>query len=430
MALERDRLAAQEVVTFQDVAVDFTQEEWRLLSPPQMELYKEVILENARNLLSVGLPAPPEEVISYLEQRKAQWMLEQEGLRNCCPEGEIRPEMKSNPTEEVVMFQDVAVDFTREEWRLLSPPQKELYKEVMLENARNLLSVGLPAPPQEVISYLEQREVQCMLKPEGLQSCCPEGEISPEIKSNPTEVSYPVEEMDLKRFMCSSPDNFPSREFCVAHQNSSHIEHQRIHPEEKSSENNQCRNTFIHRSSLVGYDKIHTSKERYELKQYGKIFNPSSHLAVHQRMQTGEKPHECKQCGKAFSQRSSLVVHLRIHTGEKPFECKQCGKAFVHISSLAVHQKMHTGEKPYECKQCGKAFSQSSNLGVHLRIHTGEKPFEYKQCGKIFSRSSSLLVQQRIHTGEKLYECKQYGKTFNQKSNIATHQKTHTGVTL
>uniref|UniRef100_A0A5F8HEA9 KRAB domain-containing protein n=1 Tax=Monodelphis domestica TaxID=13616 RepID=A0A5F8HEA9_MONDO len=93
-ARKMDRLPGQEEVAFKDVAVDFTREEWRLLSPPQKELYKEVMLENIRNLLSVGLPAPPEDMISYLEQREAPWMLEQEGLRSYSPGEEIRPEMK------------------------------------------------------------------------------------------------------------------------------------------------------------------------------------------------------------------------------------------------------------------------------------------------------------------------------------------------
>ncbi|XP_020940002.1 zinc finger protein 354A isoform X2 [Sus scrofa] len=78
MATEQREARSQVSVTFEDVAVLFSRDEWRRLGPSQKNLYQDVMLENYSNLVSLGLPFSKPKVISLLQQGEDPWKVEKE----------------------------------------------------------------------------------------------------------------------------------------------------------------------------------------------------------------------------------------------------------------------------------------------------------------------------------------------------------------
>nr|XP_045016022.1 zinc finger protein 786 [Jaculus jaculus] len=440
-ALQRAMVeSARSPLTFEDVAVHFSEQEWQNLEEWQKELYKHVMRTNYEMLLSLdgGLPKP--ELISWIEKGTESFCswAEAQKLENVIhPSVDVHfdpvigKQLFGGEKEAISFGPDQCMDLMnaqRHNPEALTAMVNSSSQSAQREGISTYKALGFP-------SFLEvpvQQHTHHSLPVHGENSW--KNHFVKHQKGHSKDPSHKVWKKINKRASAQqqwdtagAQRHFPCPECGESFRLKSTLRaHQQRHGRERPFTCSECGRAFVHQCSLRDHLRVHSGERPFQCPDCLRSFRLKGLLKAHQFTHSKEMPFSCGECGKGFTKQCSLTGHLRVHSGERPFQCPECDRSFRLKGQLLSHQRLHTGERPFQCPECGKSYRVKSDMKTHQLMHSGQMPFSC-ECGKGFAKQSKLVEHIRIHTGEKPFQCPKCDKSFRLKVQLLSHQGLHTG---
>ncbi|XP_034360932.2 zinc finger protein OBI1-like isoform X1 [Arvicanthis niloticus] len=478
------------LVSFEDVSVDFTWDEWQDLDDTQRKLYRDVMLETYSSLLSLNQCDPKPELILKLEKEAGPWKEDAAAdqslpdMQNVDDRNEVSQGRQKIHRCNLVIAKSSASTERATTGKALSSSHCILDLAVKKGTASGTSpgalnmgdSVLLPREPREMQAR-EELELPDVTK------------VSPR-RPEPFSL-YPRTECEEQRFQYWGPiDAFHMKPVWL----------QRTFPMRDPSSKLRDYRKELEKLALPAKGEARAQVQTSECKVCGKLFYKNSHLTQHLKMHKEKRCYKGSNCEPVLNIQPKLPKHQSLGVGGEPYTCID-GEKYIHPESEksvqkiigdgrivygktmcsklsgSIQQNPHKVEKSHEysisgktisksdlhqletplryesvceCSACGKAFSHTAHAYSHPGAHSTEKPYECEDCqqsklvvsqpahtqekryvcnvcGKAFYKRAHLHAHQRTHTGEKPYECKECGKSFRLKSFLVVHQRIHTG---
>uniref|UniRef100_A0A8D2B8Z6 Zinc finger protein 658 n=1 Tax=Sciurus vulgaris TaxID=55149 RepID=A0A8D2B8Z6_SCIVU len=447
---------SQAPVSFEDVTVELSQEEWRHMGPAQRTLYREVMLENYSHLVSVGYCINKPKVIFKLEQGEEPWSLEDRFLSQKYPGYyKVKVHIKGNqdkrgtPLWEVIFVDDET---------LSKEGQKVLEKPFNLGIASHF-SGKIPYKHDScqmnfpVISELIISEGDCSREKADYMTVCEKLQLAVKCREahageRPYEYNKNVKTVSVKKgqhqrsqtlehslegsefgknlygkTVCLTVESsLTGQQCCKGDELRNHCHeatlcnHRGTDRRERCTALSEC-GDFCSKTTTEECNKVHLAVTHHECHESGIDFCGPLPLIQAQRPVTGQSTLESNKCEENLSQSSAHVVPQEKQIGDNLCECNGCTDAFYPKVDLAIHQQ--TPEKPCQSGPYGKCRESFYQKAYPIQHQSGE-------FGKFFGSHPHPSEHAGTHVVSELCECNKCGNTFCEKLNLSAHLRLHT----